>query len=152
MQVASLKPGKIYSLVPKVAEQSLTVSFTSYIILSPIEIATFLSTQTGSGSIHMRFWKLIVDWKVSSVVSCLFMYIIFEFYCSWLFCPTLNLYSLLKNVVDAVGHMKVVNGQPLIDLFILDEVELANTRLSYGAHSITKVCFILTLKQSKARF
>ena len=34
----------------------------------------------------------------------------------------------MNNVIDVLGHMKLVNGQTLIELPILDEVEIATTR------------------------
>lgn len=34
----------------------------------------------------------------------------------------------MNNVIDVVGHMKLVNGQSLIDRPVLDEVEIAKAR------------------------
>ena len=34
----------------------------------------------------------------------------------------------MNNVIDVVGHIKLVNGQTLTEHLILDEVEIATTR------------------------
>ena len=34
----------------------------------------------------------------------------------------------MKNVIDVVGHMKLVNGQSIVDAPVLDEVEIAKAR------------------------
>jgi len=34
----------------------------------------------------------------------------------------------MKNVIDVVGHMKLVNGQSIVEAPVLDEVEIAKAR------------------------
>nr|VDC95051.1 unnamed protein product [Brassica oleracea] len=67
----------------------------------------YLSPQTGSGSTHMRISKLTVDSGATSTISLL----IFK-----------------NNVVDVVGHLRLVNGQSLIDRPVLDEAEIISMR------------------------
>ncbi|CAF2112352.1 unnamed protein product [Brassica napus] len=77
-----LKAGATYTLqnffyaatskeIYRVADQSLTVSFSNGSVLSPLTTSLSLSLfpQTGSGSIHMRISKLTVDSGVTSTMS-----------------------------------------------------------------------------------
>ena len=34
----------------------------------------------------------------------------------------------MNNVIDVVGHMKLVNGQSIVEAPVLDEVEIAKAR------------------------
>ncbi|CAN6884863.1 unnamed protein product, partial [Brassica oleracea] len=70
-----------------------------------------LSMKTVSGFIHMKILKLTVISKVTSTS----------------FINHLN-YTLHENVLDVVGHMKLVNGQTLIERPTLDEVKIDTTR------------------------
>ncbi|CAN6847223.1 unnamed protein product [Brassica oleracea] len=76
-----LKAGATYTLqnfyaakskeIYRVADQSLTVSFSNGYVLSPLDdIPVYISfPQTGSGSTHMRISKLTVDSGVTSMMS-----------------------------------------------------------------------------------
>ncbi|CAN6857059.1 unnamed protein product [Brassica oleracea] len=104
-----LKAGATYTLqiffatrskeIYRVADQSLTISFSNGSVLLPLTTMTSpslsLSPQTSSGSTHMRISKLTVDSGATSTISLL----IFK-----------------NNVVDVVGHLRLVNGQLRIGL------------------------------------
>ena len=116
-----LKAGATYTLqnfypakskdIYRVSDQSLTFSFSNGYVLSPLDdITVYVSfPQTGSGSTHMRISKLTVDSGVTSMVIYLVQKICVLIYIQ------ISLLIFMNNLVDVIGHLRLVNGLSLLD-------------------------------------
>ncbi|KAH0850729.1 hypothetical protein HID58_095289 [Brassica napus] len=112
-----LKAGATYTLQiffatrSKEIYRSLTISFSNGSVLAPLdddEIPIYVSFPADRFRFHTHEdSKLTVDSGATSTISLL----IFK-----------------NNVVDVVGHLRLVNGQSLIDRPVLDEAEIISMR------------------------
>ena len=64
---------------------------------------------------------------LSTLRLCVFAILGFHEILNYLF-GVMLLTLLMNNGIDVVGHMKLVNGQSIIEAPVLDEVEIAKAR------------------------
>ncbi|KAG2312606.1 hypothetical protein Bca52824_024163 [Brassica carinata] len=95
----------------RVADHIATVSFSWNSVLLDLEIPPIQFTKIGSGFIATRSFRPTVTAKVTFMVS-----------------PVELLLVFILRSLDYVGHMKLVNGQIIIDHTVLDEVDIAEKR------------------------
>ncbi|KAH0883423.1 hypothetical protein HID58_059519 [Brassica napus] len=108
-----MKRGSVYKLnnfygsrnksVFRVADQTATVSFSWNSELSVLQDSPTPLMKTVSGFIRMRIFKLTVISKETSTAS------------SITYFGVILVTLLMNNGIDVVGHMKLVNGQSLIE-------------------------------------